>query len=50
MKIALAQMKVIPGSSKKNLATMLRMIKEAKQKKVDLVAFPEMSFGYLLMI
>ena len=48
MKIALAQMKVIPGSSKKNLATMLRMIKEAKQKKVDLVAFPEMSFGYLL--
>ena len=49
MKIALAQMRVIPGKPKKNLETMLRMINEAKSKNVDIIAFPEMCVGgYLL--
>ncbi|MBI2129709.1 NAD(+) synthase [Candidatus Woesearchaeota archaeon] len=49
MKIALAQMEVIPNRPDKNLETMIRMIEEAKQKKVDLIAFPEMCIGgYLL--
>ncbi len=49
MKIALAQMNVIPGRPKKNLETMLRMINEAKQQNVDLIAFPELCVsGYLV--
>ena len=49
MKIALAQMEVIPNQPKKNLENMLRMIEEAKEKKADLIAFPEMCIGgYLL--
>src|SRR3989338_6329180 len=49
MKIALAQMKVIPGMPGRNLERMLEMIEEAKENKVDLVAFPEMCVsGYLL--
>lgn len=49
MKIALAQMNVIPGRPKKNLETMLRMIDEAKQQNVDLIAFPELCIsGYLV--
>ena len=49
MKIALAQMEVIPGQPQKNITTMLRMIAEAKQQQVDLIAFPEMCIsGYLV--
>lgn len=49
MKIALAQMEVIPGKPQKNLETMLRMIAEAKEQHVDLVAFPELCVsGYLV--
>src|SRR3989344_1756501 len=49
MKVALAQMNVIPGMPKKNIETMLRMIKEAKVNGADVVAFPEMCVGgYLL--
>ena len=49
MKIALAQMRVMPGMPKKNLEKMLKMIEDAKRKGVDLIAFPEMCVGgYLL--
>ncbi|BFP41742.1 NAD+ synthase [Flavobacteriaceae bacterium GF1] len=47
--IALGQMEVVPGRPQLNLATMLDMIGEAKQKSVDLICFPEMCVGgYLL--
>lgn len=47
--IALGQMDVIPGRPKLNLDRMLYMIREAKQKSVDLICFPEMCVGgYLL--
>ena len=49
MKVALAQMEVIPGQPEENLETILRMIEDAKRKKVDLVVFPEMAVGgYIL--
>ncbi|MEK6846316.1 MAG: nitrilase-related carbon-nitrogen hydrolase, partial [Nanoarchaeota archaeon] len=49
MKIALAQMEVVPGRPRKNLETMLEMIEEAKAQKAELVAFPELCVGgYLL--
>lgn len=49
MKIALAQMEVVPGRPRINVANMIRLIGEAKKKGVDLVAFPEMCVGgYLL--
>src|SRR3989338_295928 len=49
MKIALAQMEVIPGQPQKNVARMLEMIKEAKQAGVNLIAFPELCVsGYLV--
>ena len=49
MKIALAQMNVLPGQPRKNLEKMLEMIERAKAEKADLVAFPEMCIGgYLL--
>ncbi|MBI2666257.1 NAD(+) synthase [Candidatus Woesearchaeota archaeon] len=49
MKIALAQMEVIPGQARKNIAKMLSMIKEAKQAGVNLIAFPELCVsGYLV--
>ncbi len=48
MRLALAQMDVVPGRPKKTLETMLSMIEEAKAKEADLVAFPEQVFGYLL--
>lgn len=49
MKIALAQMEVIPGMPEKNLERMLEMIEQAKDEKVDLISFPEMCIGgYLL--
>jgi NAD+ synthase (glutamine-hydrolysing) len=49
MKIALAQMDVVANKPKQNLETMLKMINEAKDNHVDLIAFPEMCVGgYLL--
>src|SRR3989338_6966435 len=49
MKIALAQMEVVPGNPRKNLEAMLDMIERAKREGVDLIAFPEMCVpGYLL--
>lgn len=49
MKIALAQMEVVPGRPKKNLETMLGMIETAKRNAVDLIAFPEMCVGGYLV-
>ena len=49
MRIALAQMEVVPGRPRKNVEKMLRMIEQAKKEKADLIAFPEMAVGgYLL--
>ncbi len=49
MKIALAQMEVIPGRPKRNLENMLRMVERAKQQQADLIAFPELCLsGYLV--
>ena len=49
MKIALAQMEVVPGRPKKNLENMLGMIEAAKINAVDLIAFPEMCVGGYLV-
>ncbi len=49
MNIALAQMKVVPGRPQKNVARMLEMIQQAKQKKADLIVFPEMCVGGYLV-
>lgn len=49
MKIALAQMEVVPGRPRKNLETMLDMVEQAKQEGVDLIAFPEMCVGGYLV-
>ncbi|MGG6460064.1 MAG: nitrilase-related carbon-nitrogen hydrolase, partial [Candidatus Eiseniibacteriota bacterium] len=49
MRIALAQMNVIPNNANKNVESMIKMIEEAKAKGVDLISFPEMCVGgYLL--
>lgn len=49
MKVALAQMEVVPNQPGKNLEAMLAMIEQAKREGVDLIAFPELSIsGYLL--
>ena len=49
MKIALAQMDVIPNKPNKNLEAMSKMVERAKAQGVDLIAFPEMCVGgYLL--
>lgn len=49
LKIALAQIEVIPGHPDKNASTMLKSIKEAKSNGASLIIFPEMSIpGYLL--
>ena len=49
LKIALAQMEVIPGHPDQNTATMLRLIADAKREEVQLILFPELAIpGYLL--
>jgi len=49
MKFALAQMEVIPGNPEKNVRTILRMIKKAKNANIDLIVFPELCLsGYIL--
>jgi NAD+ synthase (glutamine-hydrolysing) len=49
MKIALAQLEVIPANPDKNVKNMLELIEKAKTKKADIIVFPEMCIGgYLL--
>ncbi|MBR0328318.1 MAG: hypothetical protein IIX05_02065, partial [Selenomonadaceae bacterium] len=49
LKIAVAQMKVIPGHPDENTANMLSMVEEAKKHQADIIIFPEMAVpGYLL--
>ncbi|MDR3564563.1 MAG: NAD(+) synthase [Negativicutes bacterium] len=49
LKIALAQMEVIPGRPDLNTKTMLTMIETARQQQAQMVIFPEMAIpGYLL--
>ncbi|MCX7780655.1 MAG: NAD(+) synthase [Negativicutes bacterium] len=49
LRVALAQMEVVPGRPDINTQTMLRMIEEAKLSRADLIIFPEMAIpGYLL--
>ncbi|MDH3535744.1 MAG: NAD(+) synthase [Gammaproteobacteria bacterium] len=49
MKIALAQMEVVPGRPDRNSAVMLQLIAEARAQQARIVAFPEMAIpGYLL--
>ena len=49
MKIALAQMKVIPGDPTRNFETMKDFIQQAVKAQCQIIAFPEMCIGgYLL--
>jgi NAD+ synthase (glutamine-hydrolysing) len=49
LKIALGQMRVIPGQPSINFATLTSMVNEAKASKVDLIVFPELCItGYLI--
>ncbi|MDH3448394.1 MAG: hypothetical protein OEO18_09655, partial [Gammaproteobacteria bacterium] len=49
MKIALAQIEVVPGRPDLISAVMLQMISEARAQDARIVAFPEMAIpGYLL--
>jgi len=49
MKIALAQIEIIPNRPDKNIKKIVEYIARAKKENVDLIAFPEMALaGYLL--
>jgi NAD+ synthase (glutamine-hydrolysing) len=49
LKIALGQMRVIPGQPSKNFTTLTTMVEKAKQASVDLIVFPELCItGYLI--
>lgn len=49
MKIALAQMKVVPANPQLNVDTMKRMIQSAQKKGAKIIAFPELCIsGYLV--
>ena len=49
LKIALAQMEVIPGHPDKNTAKMQDMISDAVSQQADIIIFPEMAIpGYFL--
>lgn len=49
LKIALAQIEVIPGRPDINTKNMLTMIEQARQQQVQMIVFPEMSIpGYFL--
>jgi NAD+ synthase (glutamine-hydrolysing) len=49
LKIALGQMRVIPGQPSLNFATLTKMVNDAKANKVDLIVFPELCItGYLI--
>lgn len=45
MRIALAQMEVVAGRPDINIAKILSMVEKAKEKKIDLIVFPEMCVG-----
>ena len=49
MKLALAQIEVIPGQPAKNAEKVIDYIKQAKAAKADIVIFPELCIpGYLI--
>jgi len=49
MRVALGQMEIVPGRPDINCATMLEMIKEAREQGAQMIIFPEMAIpGYLL--
>lgn len=49
MKVALAQLHVIPGQPERNFLRMSEMVLDAKKQGADLIIFPEMAVGgYLL--
>jgi len=49
LKVALAQMEIIPGKPDVNTKTMLTMIKQACQQQAQMIIFPEMSIpGYFI--
>ncbi len=49
LKIALCQMKVVPGRPDLNVAYIIEEIKEAIKRKVDIILFPEMcTTGYFI--
>ena len=49
LKIALAQIEIIPGRPDLNARKMLHFIQQAKDAAADMILFPEMSIpGYLL--
>ena len=49
MKVALGQMEIVPGRPDINCATMLEMIKKAREQGAQMIIFPEMAIpGYLL--
>ncbi len=49
LRIALGQMKVIPGNPSANFEKMKQMIGQAKQNRADIIVFPEMCVGgYML--
>jgi NAD+ synthase (glutamine-hydrolysing) len=48
-KVALGQMRVIPGQPTKNFLTLSHLVQEAKTKGADMIAFPELCItGYLI--
>jgi len=49
LKIAVAQMEIVPGRPDKNTAVMLDMIAQAREQGADMIAFPEFAIsGYML--
>lgn len=49
LKIALGQMRVIPGQPSLNFKSLQAMVAQAKKEKVDLIVFPELCItGYLI--
>lgn len=49
LKIAMAQMKVIPGALEENFTTMCKMVEDAKHSEADLIVFPEMCISGILI-
>lgn len=49
LKVALGQMRVIPGQPSLNFSNLKAMVEEAKTQQVDLIVFPELCItGYLI--
>lgn len=49
LKIALGQMRIVPGQPSINFSTLSKMVDEAKRNQVDLIVFPELCItGYLI--